>query len=573
MSNDTVVAALKNLEQAAKTFIGRNPEIAQLYDRLKEQGKVAGVPAQSFDKLVLMDVAKMYMFALKDRPAREFMDSKPADAAAAASPDSRGNANEKITNDILRRYHTLQKAFDPSLDFGIDAKDQMRRMLLKEIRGAQNMDGNDIVPLSMRMTLKNVKPEGVLPLAEAIATAHYALAMTGEQTEHSAIRANGTAAMQLLYSICNQFNVEPREPDALMEALDKAKTGTALTVQDGAKPAAKDKSLDELLAEMDSLIGQDDAKRRLHAWVELVQTQKKREAAGLPNEPLSMHMVLVGPPGTGKTTFARLIGEIGHKLGLLEKGHTVELDRSQLVGKYVGHTESNTAAKVEEAMGGVLFVDEAYALGGPGSSGNDFGPKALEVILKAMEDKRDKFIVVMAGYDDEMKAMIESNTGLASRFKRFIPFKNFTGEQLVQIMEREAGRRHYELSPEARDAAKVALDAERARAGRDFGNGRLVRNMVEDMIERHAERLSKVENPTREELVRFERSDVEGLKMDQLRMQRRRTGGAVGFTTVEERVEKRPAQVELPALMPGDAAIERFRRPASPRRMAAPRPA
>ena len=216
-------------------------------------------------------------------------------------------------------------------------------------------------------------------------------------------------------------------------------------------------------------------------------------------------MVFTGNPGTGKTTIARLMSRIYHSLGILSKGQLVETDRSGLVAGYVGQTALKTSKVIEKAMGGVLFIDEAYTLSGKGES--DFGQEAIDTLLKAMEDHRDDLIVIVAGYDELMDGFIHSNPGLESRFNRFLHFDDYSTEELLDMFKMRCNKGRYTLSGEAEEAAKKRLEAENSPS---FGNGRGVRNLFERVLVRQAGRLAALEQVTKDQLMEIKPEDFEG---------------------------------------------------------------
>jgi ATPase family associated with various cellular activities (AAA)/Right handed beta helix region/AAA lid domain len=256
-----------------------------------------------------------------------------------------------------------------------------------------------------------------------------------------------------------------------------------------ADPATADPEahLAALLAQLDSLVGLRRAKQDVGTQVKLMQMVKHRKEAGLPPPPLSRHLVFAGNPGTGKTTVARLYGQILEALGMLGTGHLVEVDRSTLVGEYVGHTAPKTQAAFRRALGGVLFIDEAYALV-PDGRGNDFGQEAISTLVKLMEDHRDEVVVIVAGYPDQMERFIGANPGLASRFSRTLTFDDYTSAELVEIVSHQAREHQYELPRPARAALAAFFDA--ASRGEGFGNGRFARKVFQEMTERHARRVA-----------------------------------------------------------------------------------
>jgi SpoVK/Ycf46/Vps4 family AAA+-type ATPase len=240
--------------------------------------------------------------------------------------------------------------------------------------------------------------------------------------------------------------------------------------------------------------------------VNLITTARRRAAAGLPVPSISHHLVFTGPPGTGKTTVARLYGQILAQLGILTGGQLVEVARADLVGRYIGHTAQLTKEVFERALGGVLFIDEAYTLTPPGG-GQDFGQEAVDTLLKLMEDHRDQVVVIVAGYTDEMERFLASNPGLSSRFSRRIGFSDYSSKELVTIVRAQAASMGYECGPGTGAVLEEYFDA--LPRDRTFGNARLARQVVESMITRQAGRLSSLASPTLDDLRTLLPQDVE----------------------------------------------------------------
>lgn len=254
-----------------------------------------------------------------------------------------------------------------------------------------------------------------------------------------------------------------------------------------------EKTVDELLDELDALIGLDRVKKEVHRQVALLTVEKMREKAGLKAPRMSRHLVFVGNPGTGKTTVARLIGGIYRALGLLREGQLVEVDRSELVAGYVGQTAMKTAEVCERAIGGVLFIDEAYTL-----TGDQYAQEAVGTLVKEMEDRREDLVVIVAGYPEPMVHFIASNPGLASRFTTTIEFDDYTDDELLAILRSTASGSDYELTAEAEGRVRSLLSATPRTPA--FGNGRFARTLFEHAVARHAWRLKDATDPTRDEL-------------------------------------------------------------------------
>lgn len=260
---------------------------------------------------------------------------------------------------------------------------------------------------------------------------------------------------------------------------------------DRLSPEDRDARLATALAELDGLVGIDAVKTRVKSFTNFLKLQNQRKSKGLSTMPISLHMTYVGNPGTGKTTVARIVGQILGAMGTLPSGHVVETDRSGLVAEYAGQTATKTNKLCDSAMGGVLFIDEAYSL--IDSSGDDaYGREAIQTLLKRMEDNRDAMAVILAGYGDEMEQMIRSNPGLSSRINTKIEFQDFSPVDMGRIFETMARNNDYDLPAAARHRLIVGLTELHKNRDRHFGNGRLVRNAFEDSVRHLADRIAEV---------------------------------------------------------------------------------
>lgn len=257
--------------------------------------------------------------------------------------------------------------------------------------------------------------------------------------------------------------------------------------------------------ELDKLIGLSSVKQEIESLSNYVKIQALRHRQGMTTTPVSLHCVFTGNPGTGKTTVARIVAAIYKELGVLKSGHLVETDRAGLVAEYVGQTAVKTNKIIDEALDGVLFIDEAYSLLG---GENDFGAEAIATLLKRMEDDRDRLVVILAGYTNEIKDFIESNPGLQSRFNRYIQFDDYTGAELIDIFKLSLRKSQYKIKRDALNALQSYIDRELVAKDKHFGNGRFVRNLFEKIIQNQANRLAIKESINNEDLSIITMEDI-----------------------------------------------------------------
>lgn len=346
-----------------------------------------------------------------------------------------------------------------------------------------------------------------LQSAEAMAESSAAAQRNSERNVWQEIKGDSTTEHR---STGSQEQQDKLEEQLQQEMARKQFQAVKKRIQEREEAERKEQEerLQRLLDELNALVGLQGVKDEIQSLVNLIRIRKLRETMGLPQMDMSYHMVFTGAPGTGKTTVARLVAKIYRELGILSKGTFIETDRSGLVAGYVGQTALKVHELVEQAVGGILFIDEAYALVNPDVP-NDFGMEAVDTLVKLMEDHRDDLIVIVAGYTEEMQACLKCNTGLVSRFNKFIDFPDYSKEELIAILDAMADKAGLQLEESAREAVLLSLQAKTEEEWNVFGNARGIRNLFEKIVMNQANRLVRLSAPSREDLMKIQREDVE----------------------------------------------------------------
>ncbi|MEV4561370.1 right-handed parallel beta-helix repeat-containing protein [Kitasatospora sp. NPDC049285] len=518
------LVGLAGVKQQVATLVNLN--------RLAKRRELAGMPALPMSRHLIFagppgtgktTVARLYGSILAELGvlrSGHLVEVARADLVASIIGGTAIKTTEVFTSALggvlfIDEAYTLSQGGGSGPDFGREAIDTLVKLMedhredivvivagySEQMRGFLDSNPGLASRFSRTIEFENYSDQELTTIVEMSATGHgyqladgtrETLAAHFERMSKGADFGNGRAARKVFEEMvdrqASRLALLPEIAHAdlavlLPEDVD-AETAAALA---GPPEPAKTELLDELRA----MIGLPAAKQQVEDLVNLIKQVNRRKEAGLPTATISHHLVFAGPPGTGKTTVARLYGRLLAELGVLPGGQLIETARADLVGRFVGHTAQLTKEAFERARGGVLFIDEAYTLTPRGGSGNDFGQEAVDTLMKLMEDHRDEVVVIVAGYSDEMDGFLASNPGLASRFSRQIAFEHYSDEELVAIVEKQSDSAGYTLAPET-TAALLAYFSGVPR-DRTFGNGRLARQTLETTITRQAGRLSRLD--------------------------------------------------------------------------------
>lgn len=460
---------------------------------------------------------------MKEQNLKEMMDNcyQMCQLVSAATPNGSGELSLK---DMLRVEFLKFSAYLVDADGTIDAHELA---CIKEYLGFSMTAG------SLKAFKKNEGVNTAFPTTIPNVLKHFVLADAKKTVANDPFLHQKSQILVDTYGLFGQTLISCHDTDQQDEQTIRHFTsylsmlerflkeyGMAKTSRDklfhAASPATKKvdvsdtETVEKILEELNQMTGLNQVKEEVNRLVNLIRVQKLREERGFKNLSSSKHMVFSGNPGTGKTTVARMLGKIYKNLGALSTGQLIEVDRSSLVSGYIGQTATKTQEVIDKAMGGILFIDEAYSLT-VNKGDNDFGQEAVDTLLKAMEDCREDFLVIVAGYPEPMEEFLSSNPGLKSRFNTFIHFEDYTSDQQLAILEDLCNKQEYHLSKEAREYAKICFEKRTANKPENFANARDVRNFLEKAIANHASRIVTIEHASDEILTCIEKEDLENI--------------------------------------------------------------
>ena len=426
---------------------------------------------------------------------------------------------------FIDEAYSLAKGGEDSNDYGKEAIETLLKAMEDnrgkftvifagytcEMRKLINLNPGLQSRINLRIDFEDYSEEELCSIAECIAEEeYYSLSEDGEKAFIQRINnekvdenfANARAVRNIIEEAIREKAFRTGDDDISEEEL------TTLTSEDFCVDLSftARESIKEYVEELENLVGLEEVKKLIKNILNTLELVHKKKEMGIQCEDISLNMIFSGNPGTGKTTVARIIGKILKAMGILKKGHMVEVTRSDLVGQYVGQTGPKTLEKIKEAYGGILFIDEAYSLNSRSES--DFGSEAIATLIKEMEDNRDKLIVIMAGYTKEMKELLNLNPGLESRIKFNIEFSDYDGDELFKIFKSLCRREKYKISHNAYKKLKEDFEEISRNKGRNFGNGRLVRKYFENVKMKQATRVIEENIENKEEIIKIIKEDI-----------------------------------------------------------------
>ena len=408
-----------------------------------------------------------------------------------------------LYGDIFGQSSSSQKNSDPKKESALRKEAAQRREAVKQRFTDKEPTAADLLD----QAYKNRK-DPLLDAKKALKEAQDLMSKTDEFTQEI-MESNRKGIENLADMTGNTGTITPggvplpSQTGAGQQPVQTASGGPAPEPAE-TEQAPKEPEKDPM-EELDALVGLTTIKHDVKELMAFVKIQKMRRDAGLKSVPVSLHLVFTGNPGTGKTTVARIIGRLYKQIGVLSKGQLIEVDRSGLVAGYVGQTALKTQDQIKKAMGGVLFIDEAYALA---QKDDAFGQEAIDTVLKAMEDHRDDLVVIVAGYTKPMEKFIDSNPGLKSRFNKYIEFPDYTIDELEQIFYLNCEKYDYVVEEDAKKQIRARIVSRKMQRQENFANAREVRNMFEDIITNQARRVAEMENPTHEDMMKITLMDL-----------------------------------------------------------------